>query len=263
MHYLYYPLLGAIAGLMGGMLGIGGGLVVVPGLVLIFTAEHMAPSIMTHMAVGTSLATIVVTSVSAIREHHRRGAIEWPLFRQMAPALMAGSIIGSLIAHAMHGPILQRLFGLFALIISVQMFFNIKPTGHAELPDRRHLSLASVAIGAAASLFGIGGGSLTVPYLSWHKLPIHRAIAVSSACGLPIAFAGALGFAVSGWNAPQLPEHSLGYVFLPALLGISFSSLFFAQWGARLAHRLSSTLLKRFFVGVLFVVGLRLLYGVH
>jgi len=189
---------------------------------------------LTHLAVGTSLASIIFTSVNAVREHHRRGAVRWPIFVWMAVGILLGAGVGALTAEAISGPHLQKIIGVFALVIALQMTLELKPKASRQVPGKLGLTLA--------------GG-----------VPMQQAVATSSACGLPIALASALSFMILGWHDPLLPEHSLGFVYLPALLGIALTSMVAARFGARLAHRLSPRLLKRLFAGLLFCVGLNFL----
>ncbi len=226
MEFLLYIVLGACAGVLAGLFGVGGGLIIVPALVFSFTAHGFGGDVLTQMAVGTSLATIVFTSINSILEHHRRGAVRWPVF---------------------------------AILVALQMVLDLKPKGSREVPGKGGLTLAGAVIGWASAIFGIGGGSLTVPFLSWRSVPMQQAVATSSACGLPIAISGALSFIAVGWHNPQLPEWSLGYVYLPALVGIAATSMLFARFGARLAHRLSPRVLKRLFALLLFSVGISFL----
>ena len=174
-------------------------------------------------------------------------------------ALLFAAALGSLTAAAIQGPMLQKIIGVFALAMAVQMGFDLRPKATGRVPGRPELSLVGVVIGWASAIFGIGGGSLSVPYLTWRSVPMQQAVATSSACGLPIAISGALSFIAVGWHNPQLPEWSLGYVYLPALVGIAATSMLFARFGARLAHRLSPRVLKRLFALLLFSVGISFL----
>ncbi|MFZ6045773.1 sulfite exporter TauE/SafE family protein [Pseudomonas sp. CR3202] len=259
MEFLLYLVLGACAGVLAGLFGVGGGMIIVPVLVFSFTAQGFDPGILTHLAVGTSLATIIFTSVNSVREHHRRGAVRWPIFSWMAVGILIGAGLGSLTAAAIQGPMLQKIIGVFAILVAVQMGLDLKPKASRDVPGKPGLTLAGGAIGWASAIFGIGGGSLTVPFLTWRSVPIQQAVATSAACGLPIAAASALSFMVLGWNDQHLPPHSLGFVYLPALVGIAATSMFFARFGARLAHRLSPRLLKRLFALLLLSVGLNFL----
>lgn len=259
MEFVIYLLLGAAAGVLAGLFGVGGGMIIVPVLVLSFSAQGFAPDILTHLAVGTSLATIVFTSVNSIREHHRRGAVQWNLFRWITPGILGGAAIGGVTAALINGPILQKIIGVFAICIAIQLAFNLTPKAAGRQPKRPELIVAGGVIGWASAIFGIGGGSLTVPFLIWRSVAIQKAVATSAACGFPIALAGAIVFMLTGWHNEQLPEWSLGFVYLPALLGIALTSVFFARFGAKLAHQLSPILLKRLFALLLTVVGLSFL----
>ena len=259
MVLIVYLILGACAGVLAGLFGVGGGMIIVPVLVYSFAIQGFAPEALTHMAVGTSLATIAFTSINSIRAHHKRGAVRWPLVRWMALGIVGGALIGALTASWLSGPALQKIIGVFAIVMAIQMTFDFKPkAAHAE-PGKPALTSAGVVIGWASAIFGIGGGSLTVPFLVWRSVPIQQAVATSAACGLPIAVAGSLSFIWTGWAAAELPSWSLGYVYLPALLGIALTSVFFAGYGARLAHRLPQRVLKRLFALLLLCVGINFL----
>ncbi|MCQ4266525.1 sulfite exporter TauE/SafE family protein [Pseudomonas stutzeri] len=255
MEFLLYLLLGSGAGVLAGLFGVGGGLIIVPVLVLSFGAQRFSPEVLTHLAVGTSLATIVFTSINSILTHHRKGAVRWPMVLWMTIGILLGAALGSLTAAALQGAMLQRIIGIFAIVMAVQMAFDLRPKASTGQPGKPGLSLAGVVIGWASAIFGIGGGSLSVPYLSWRGLPMQQAVATSAACGLPIALAGAVSFIVVGWQTPDLPEWSLGFVYLPAVLGIAATSMFFARLGARLAHRLSPRVLRLLFALLLLSVG--------
>ncbi|MDY7218437.1 sulfite exporter TauE/SafE family protein [Denitrificimonas sp. JX-1] len=259
MEFLLYLLLGAAAGVLAGLFGVGGGLIIVPVLVFSFSAQGFAPEILTHLAVGTSLATISFTSINSIREHHRRGAVQWDLFRWLTPGILAGAAIGGLTAALIQGPILQKIIGAFAIIIAIQLALNLTPKGTQPTPKKPELIAAGSIIGWASAIFGIGGGSITVPFLVWRSIAMQKAVATSAACGFPIALAGAIVFIITGWNDKLLPEWSLGFVYLPALLGIAITSVFFARFGAKLAHKLSPLLLKRLFALLLTAVGISFL----
>lgn len=259
MEFALYLLLGAAAGVLAGLFGVGGGLIIVPVLVFSFSAQGFAPEVLTHLAVGTSLATIVFTSINSIREHQRRGAVQWHLFRWLTPGILGGAAIGGVTAALIQGPILQKIIGVFAICMAIQLALNLTPKAVRPQPKQPELVIAGGVIGWASAIFGIGGGSITVPFLVWRSVAIQKAVATSAACGLPIAFAGAVVFMITGWHNQQLPEWSLGFVYLPAVLGIALTSMFFARFGARLAHRLSPILLKRLFALLLTTVGISFL----
>jgi uncharacterized membrane protein YfcA len=251
-----YLLLGAFAGTIAGLLGVGGGLIIVPVLVYVFTRQHIDPSIMVHLAVGTSLATIVFTSISSVRAHHRRGAVRWDVFWKLTPGIVMGALLGSLVADWMPAHILRRFFAIFEWLVAMQMLFGFRPKPGRDLPATPGMLGVGGVIGGISSIVGIGGGTMTVPYLVWCNLRMQAAVATSSACSLPIAVAGAAGFVLTGWMSPGLPSLSLGFVYLPAFVGIILTSVLFAPVGAWLAHRLPANTLRIFFAIFLSVLGI-------
>ncbi|MBA1273262.1 sulfite exporter TauE/SafE family protein [Stutzerimonas azotifigens] len=259
MEFVLYLVLGGFAGVLAGLFGVGGGLIIVPVLVFSFSAHGFSPEILTHLAVGTSLATIIFTSINSILAHHRKGAVRWPLVLWMSLGIVLGAALGSLTAAAIQGPMLQKIIGVFAIAMAIQMGIGFKPRGTRDVPGRPGLSAAGVVIGWASAIFGIGGGSLTVPFLTWRSVSMQQAVATSAATGLPIAIAGALSFMVVGWQDPRLPTWSLGFVYLPAVVGIACTSMIFARVGANLAHRLSPRVLQRLFALLLLGVGINFL----
>lgn len=255
-----YLSLGASAGILAGLLGVGGGLVIVPVLAFIFAGRDFHGVM--HLAVSTSLATIVFTSLSSVRAHHRRGAVRWDVFARLTPGIVIGALTGAAIARSMPGDRLRLVFGIFELLVALQMALSLRPAAHRQLPGVAGMGTAGGVIGAVSAIVGVGGGTLTVPFLVWCNVPMRNAVATSAACGLPIALAGAVGFIWSGWAHAGLPPYSLGYVYLPALAAIVVASVLFAPLGARLAHALPAAALKRFFALFLAILGFRmLLYG--
>ncbi len=256
--------LGALAGLLAGTLGLGGGIIIVPALILVFSLLDFADAVKTQMAVATSLATITVTSLNAVRTHHQAGFLRWALAGQLAAGIAVGAFAGAFVADWLPGDILARLFGAFAMVIAWRMARagrGTAPPGPERLPGPSALAGVGGVIGLASSLFGIGGGSLTVPFLGSRGVDMRAAVAVSAALGFVIALAGTIGFAVAGWGRTGMPEATLGYIHLPALGGIVLTSFPLARVGARLAHRLPSARLKKVFAVVLFVIGLKLVLG--
>jgi hypothetical protein len=245
--------------LLAGLFGIGGGLIIVPVLVFSFAHQGMSAEVLTHVAVGTSLATIIVTSLSSIRIHHSLQGVRWELFRPLAFGICIGAVLGVKVAGLLSGAHLQTLIGIFVLLVAVQMGAGLQPASTQRMPGRGRLCLTGGFIGWASSMFGIGGGTLTVPFLSWNSVKMQQAVGTSAACGLPIALMGALTNIQEGWGHSLLMEWSLGYIYLPAFFGIILTSAFFARIGGRLAHRLPATLLKRVFALLLLGVGLRFL----
>lgn len=257
----FYLLVGGIAGLLAGLLGIGGGLIIVPALIWLYLANGVDPSVVVHLAVGTSLATIIITSISSIRAHHKRGAVRWHLVVRLAPGIVLGAWLGAVIADMLQTWWLQRVFACFVILVGVQMALGAKTEAHRNLPGLPGMSVAGGLIGMISAIVGIGGGSMTVPFLNWCSVNMREAVATSAACGLPIALAGTLGFIVAGWSESALPAGSTGYIYWPAFLGIVASSYLFAPLGAKLAHSLPLPALKRVFAVLLFVVGGKMLLG--
>jgi hypothetical protein len=258
--FLPYLLLGSVAGMLAGLLGVGGGLVIVPVLAWLFHLAGMPPEVVMHMAIGTSLATIVPTSLSSVWAHHRLGAVLWGAVARLAPGIVLGAALGATLADLLPGESLRLTFGLFELAVAVQMGLNLRPAPHRVLPAKWGMWGAGSAIGLVSALVGIGGGTMTVPFLQWCNVAMRQAVATSAACGLPIAIAGATGFIVTGWNAPALPAWSSGYLYWPAFTGIAVASVLVAPLGARLAHRLPTAVLKRFFALFLLFLGLHMLW---
>jgi hypothetical protein len=243
-------------------MGIGGGLVIVPALTFIFTAQALAPEYILHMALGTSLASIMFTSVSSMIAHHRRGAVLWPVMLKISPGIIAGTLLGSYIASILSTGFLKGFFGFFLIYVGTQMLIGIKPKPSREIPGTVGIFGAGGGIGLFSSLVGIGGGTLSVPFLSWCNTAMHTAIGTSAAIGLPIAVAGTLGYVVNGMGAEGLPEYNLGFVNLPSLAGIVIASVCTAPLGAKLAHNLPVDKLKKIFSVLLFIVGIRMLVAV-
>ncbi|MGI9279382.1 MAG: sulfite exporter TauE/SafE family protein [Endozoicomonas sp.] len=261
MIFLSYLLLGALAGTLAGLFGIGGGLVIVPVLVFSFKLQGLSPEILTHLAVGTSLATIVITSLSSIRAHHSKGAVQWPVFSVLTVGILLGSWLGVYTAIQMSGPMLQKAIGIFALAVAVKMWFGFKPSESSQVPGRPVLVAAGGGIGWASSIFGIGGGTLSVPFLRKCNLSMTQAVATSAACGLPIAVMGAAANMFLGRENELLPTMSTGYVYWPAFLGIVLTSMLCARFGAQLAHKLSSEKLQKLFALLLLIVGCEFLFS--
>ena len=245
---------GSFAGFMAGMLGIGGGILIVPVLVFLFRYQGIDADIIMHMAIGTSLATIVVTSLSSIREHQAHDAIIWSIVKVITPSIIIGAFIGSAIAKGLSSDVLRLLFAPFMLFVAWQMAFGKPPQAHRELPKKKGLFLVGGIIGAISSLLGIGGGALNVPFMSYCNVSVRKAVATSAAIGLPIAVAGTIGFIVTGWSVANLPEWSLGYINIKALLSIIIASVFTAPLGAKLTHIIPVHLLKKAFA-VLLLIG--------
>ncbi|USE38527.1 sulfite exporter TauE/SafE family protein [Endozoicomonas sp. SCSIO W0465] len=259
MLFLLYLGLGACAGVMAGLFGIGGGLIIVPVLIFSFKIQGMSPEILTHMAVGTSLATMVVTSLSSIKAHQEEGAVNWSVFITLSIGILVGAFLGVYTAVNLSGHVLQKLLGVFAILVSAKMWFGFKVNEGAKVPGNPILMSAGVVIGAVSGMFGIGGGTLSVPYLRRISLTMKQAVGTSAACGFPIAVMGAISNMLLGEKSMGLPALSTGYVYWPAFLGIVLTSMLFARIGARMAHVLAAEKLQKMFALFLFIVGVQFL----
>lgn len=252
---------GAIAGVLAGLLGVGGGIVIVPALDAVLGTLQVDPAIRMHVAVATSLATIVPTSLSSTRSHHRRGSVDFALARNWGLFILLGSILGAWLASGMHSAGMSLVF---ALVIAVMALRMLLPAGSLalvrEIPSGPLGRVFPLGIGGVSSIMGIGGGTLSVPALSLLGLSMHRAVGTSALFGLLIALPGALAYVVTGWGDPHLPPGSLGFVSLPGLLCIAPMTVLTAPLGVRLAHRLNPAQLRLFFGGFLLLVALRMLY---
>lgn len=259
---LIYPVFGAIAGVIAGLLGVGGGIVVVPALVFIFAAQGLPAEHIMKMALGTSLGAICFTSISSFRAHHKRGAVIWPIVAAITPGILVGTFGGTWLAAALSTTFLKGFFALFLYFVCAQMLLDLKPPATHTLPGRAGMIGAGGVIGVVSALVGIGGGTLSVPFMTWCNVAMHQAIGTSAAIGFPIAVAGAVGYVVNGLGAPNLPEMSLGYIYLPALVGVAAVSVFTAPLGARLAHALPVKTLKRCFAAFLLLVASKMMWDV-
>jgi uncharacterized protein len=257
--WLLYLATGAFAGVLAGLLGIGGGLVIVPLLTFVFTAQQLPDAYILHLALGTSLASIIFTSVSSFRAHHARGAVNWRVVKMISVGILTGTFLGTWVAAQLSSPFLRVFFVCFLYYVAVQMLLNIRPTPSRTLPGGGGMFGVGNVIGGVSSLVGIGGGSLSVPFLTWCNVPMHHAVGTSAAIGFPIAIAGAAGYILNGLTVSALPPESLGFVHLPALAGISLASIFTAPLGVRLAHSLPVARLKKIFAVFLMVMGTRML----
>lgn len=259
--WLLYLATGVFAGFLAGLLGVGGGLVIVPVLVFIFTAQHFPAGQVMHLALGTSLASIMFTSISSLRAHHAHAAVNWRVVRGITPGIVAGTLAGTVLAAQLSTFFLKVFFVVFLYYVAVQMVLDIKPKPSRELPGAAGMFGAGSVIGGVSSLVGIGGGTLSVPFMTWCNVKLHQAIGTSAAIGFPIAAAGTVGYIVNGWELEALPTYSLGFVYLPALVGLVAASVLTAPFGARLAHRLPVGKLKKFFALLLFALGTRMLFS--
>lgn len=259
---MLYAALGMVAGMLAGLMGIGGGLVIVPGLLFLFHLQALESSFLAHIAIGSSLAIIVPTALSSLWTHHRRGAVDWPVVLKLAPGLVFGALCGAWLASRFSTDLLKILFGLFLLVVAFQMLTGVAPRpGRVARENAAVFFPVGTVIGAISGLVGIGGGTMTVPFLLWRGKLLPQAVATSAACGLPIALAGTLGFLLVGEGTGT--DTFSGFVYWPAVVLVGAFAVLTAPFGAHLAHNLPVALLKKGFALLLLIVGLRLLLSVY
>jgi uncharacterized membrane protein YfcA len=254
--FLVFLLLGAYVGFLAGLLGIGGGFTIVPVLMEVFAHQGVATQDQLPLAIGTSAASIVFTAFASVRAHHKRGAVVWPIVVAMAPGLVIGSLIGPQIASALPMRVMSAIFGAFTLFTAVRMVMPRAAKATRELPGRPAMFGVGLGIGVLAGMVGTGGAFLAVPFMTRCNVKVHSAVATSAAIGWPVAVASAIGFMYAGRQVADLPAHSIGYVYLPALGGIAVMSVLLAPLGARVAHATSVTGLRKAFAVMLTLLGL-------
>ncbi len=261
--FIYLPL-GVIAGVLAGLFGVGGGIVFVPALLVGFEWLQMPESILTHVAVGTSLACVVVTATSSTLAHHRRGSVIWLRVKEMTPFLLGGAFLGAWTADQLSGFVLRLILGSFLFIMSIKLLFESKQKIKGQV-DRQSSFLITALMGSLtgwiSSMLGIAGGALTVPFLKGFGLSIRDSVGTASALGLPIALAGTVSFIFVGMDHEQLPMWSWGYVYFPAFFGIVSTSAYSARWGAKLAHFIDQMLLQRLFGLMLLFLSIRMIWA--
>ncbi len=252
--------LGMAIGFAAGLLGIGGGMLTVPFMTLLFTMQKFPPEHVVHMAIATSLATIMFTSISSVRAHNKRGAVLWPVAKRLAPGILVGSLIGARIAGALPTQWLALVFALFVGFSATQMLLDRKPKPTRQLPGTLGMFSVGGAIGIASAIVGAGGGFLSVPFMTWCNVRVHYAVATSASLGFPIAAAGTLGYVVTGWHLTGVTPGLFGYVHVPALIALAATSVLTAPLGARVAHALDTVRLKRVFALLLYALAGYMLY---
>jgi uncharacterized membrane protein YfcA len=257
--WLAYLTLGLVVGFFAGLLGIGGGIIIVTALVFLFGAQGFPTDRIVHLALGTSLATIVFTSLSSVRAHHAYASVRWDILRRAAPGVVIGTALGTALADALPSHYLAIFFTGFVYYSAVQMWLDLEPRPARTLPGAAGMLAASVAIGAISSLVGAGGGVISIPLMILCNVSMRHAIGTSAALGLPIAIAGTAGYVLTGLDKSHLPALSLGYVYIPALIGIVLGTFVTVPYGARAAHRLPVRILKKLFGLIFFVLATKML----
>ncbi len=257
-----YLVLGAAVGLFAGLLGIGGGGIMVPVLTALFAAQGFGGAHLVHMALASSMAAIVVTSLASLRAHHKHDAVIWPVVWSISPGIIAGTFSAAFVAALIPSRPLAMFFVIFMAYVALQMVLNVRPKPSRQLPGAVGLTSVGLLIGGISALVAIGGGSLTVPFLTWCNVRMQNAIGTSAAVGLPLSLAGTLGYMASGWGAEGLPDYSFGYIYLPAVAAIASVSAVTAPFGAKLAHRLPVAALKKLFALLLLLLSAKMLHTV-
>ena len=258
---IIYMLVGITAGFMAGLLGTGGGVIIVPGLLFGLLELGLNDDVALHIALGTSLASIFFTASSSMKTHHERGYVRWDIFKQIIVGILVGTFVGTQTVGYLPSKPLKWIFILFLLTIAIQILLDLRPKPTRKLPGVQGMTVAGLGIGFLSSFIGTGGASLSVPFMGACNVPAREVIGTSSAIGLPIALAGAVGNMVSGWGNPHLPFGSIGYVYLPALFFIVICSIPMARIGAKVAHRLSVSILKKIFAFTIVFIALQMLYS--
>jgi uncharacterized membrane protein YfcA len=256
-----YLLMGLFVGFFAGLLGIGGGLILVTLMAYLFTLQGFPADRLLHLALGTSIASIIFTSLSSLRAHHKHGAVRWDILRMAVPGLVVGTLLGTVVADLLQSKYLAIFFVIFVYYSAAQMFANVKPKPTRQLPGTAGMIAVSLVIGVVSSLVGVGGGVMTIPLMNLCNVPMRQAIGTSAALGLPIAVAGTAGFIATGWGKDHLPALSVGYVYLPALVGIVIGTFITVPWGARMAHSMPVTRLTKIFAVILFILATKMLWS--
>ncbi len=256
-----YPLAGALAGLSAGLFGIGGGLIIVPAMAYLYARAGFDPAFIMHLAIATSLATIVFTSTSSTIAHAKRDAVLWSVVKMLVPGVLIGTAAGVALAASSSTAQLQTVFGVFVIVVSVYLFVDRRPPAQRDLPGPVLQTIVGAGTGVISALTGIGGGIVVNASLLMFRVPVRESVATAAATTVPVAFAAAIGFVYTGWHISTLPQWSTGFVYWPAVAGIVVASMLTAPLGAYLAHVLPTHVLKRLFAVVLAIVGARMLIG--
>jgi uncharacterized membrane protein YfcA len=257
-----FLVLGAFTGLFAGLFGIGGGGIMVPVLTFLFFKMSFPAEHLVHLALATSMAAIVPTAIASLRAHHTREAVLWNVVVKIAPGIVVGTFAGTFLASYLSAKPLAIFFSCFMAFVALQMVLDRKTKPSRQIPNGFALSGVGAGIGGISALVAIGGGTLTVPFLTWCNVALPVAIGTSAAVGLPIAFSGAVGYVVNGWSVANLPAHTFGFIYWPAVIAMACASFFTAPLGARLAHSLPISLLKKCFAVLLISLSLQMLFTV-
>ena len=259
MEILFYFLLGTFSGVLAGLFGIGGGIIIIPTFFYIFSYLGFAEEILSHMVLGSSLGVIVFSSLSSTYSHHSKGAVDWKLIKVVAPSIIIGSSLGGLTAGYLESSTLQGLVSLFLVVASIQLIFEFPPPSQNPKTNLIGPVVAGGGIGWLSGVFGIGGGIFSVPYFYHRGLKMMNAIGTSAACGIPIALAGSISYVIIGYENINLPDNSIGYIYLPATLIVGLMSSITAKYGVNIAHRMKQKKLRIAFAFLVMIMALNLL----
>ena len=254
-----YLLTGAVAGFFTGMLGIGGGSIIVPMLVALFGAQDLPRGHVMHLAVGTTLAAALFTSIASVRAHALRGAIRWDIAGRMTPGILAGGLLGPLVSRHVSTAGFAAIFTVIVYAAATSMLIDRKPHAARELPGPVGMFVAGFVFSAISAFAAVGGAFMTIPFMMWCGVTLIQAIGTASLIGLPIALSGSIGFVIAGLGEPGLPAWSVGYVYLPALAGIVAAGVLAAPLGAAVAHRTPTRWLRRVFAVLFYFVATKML----
>lgn len=260
--YAAYLALGAVVGVFAGLFGIGGGLLLVPALLFLFGMQHFPAEHNMHLALGTSMATILFTSLASMRKHHHHGAVNWRVVRTITPGILLGTALGTLLAASISPRGLGIFFALFVFFAAIQILLDARPHPSRQLPGVTGMTFTGIFTGWISSMVSIGGGTFIVPFLVWCNVPLRNAIGTSAAIGFPIAAGGTAGYIVTGLGLHMLPESSWGFVYLPALLWVALGSVITAPLGAKATHYMKVELLRKLFAVLLIALAAKLLLKV-
>ena len=257
--WLGYAAVGAVAGFFAGLLGIGGGAIMVPLLVMLFEAQGLPKAYILHLAVGSAMVSILFTSLSSMRAHAVLGVVRWDLALTLTPGILAGSLVGSAMTAWISRQLFATLFTAVVFFAATNILIDRKPKPTRQLPGALGSMLVGVVIGFASALAALGGAFLTIPYALYCNVPLLQAIGTAAIVGFPIALAAGIGFILAGWGQSGLPPHSLGYVYLPAVLGITLASVLTAPLGAAAAHRVPTRRLRQVLALLLYGLAAKML----
>lgn len=260
--YLAYLVLGAFVGVFAGMFGIGGGAILVPVLLFLFDAQHFPPDNLLHFALGTSMATIIFTSLASLSKHHQHGAVNWRVVRDITPGILIGTAIGALFATSASPRFMGIFFALFVYFAAAQILLDVRPHASRQLPGAAGMTLTGIFTGWLSSMVSIGGGTVVVPFLLWCNVALRNAIGTSAAIGFPVAIGGTAGYIFTGMNISALPAHTLGFVYLPALFWVAIASVITAPLGAKATHRMKVGVLRKLFAVLMIALATKLLFKV-